>query len=104
MISPSVPSTASRRAEQLGQPVAAPSRPRTRGKGHAETALQVLVEIATNGAAAEGARVSAATAILDCGYGKPRQSVEVEADINLSPRPTVIEFVAPEVGADEGED
>ncbi|MDO8800062.1 hypothetical protein [Phenylobacterium sp.] len=47
-------------------------------KDHAETALQVLVTVANNTQAPSAARVSAATAILDRGYGKPRQSVELE--------------------------
>lgn len=47
-------------------------------KDHAETALQVLVDVATSKAAPEAARVSAASAILDRAYGKPRQSVEVD--------------------------
>ncbi len=45
-------------------------------KAHAETALGVLVEIATTGQS-EAARVSAANAILDRAYGKPMQSVEL---------------------------
>ena len=44
-------------------------------KGHAEAALQALVSVATGGEF-EAARVSAAVAILDRGYGKPRQAVE----------------------------
>lgn len=47
-------------------------------KDHAETALGVLVSIATNDTAGDAARVSAASAILDRAYGKPRQSVEVD--------------------------
>lgn len=43
---------------------------------HAEEALQALVAIATNPEEQAGARVSAATAILDRGYGKPHQSME----------------------------
>ncbi len=43
---------------------------------HADTALQVLVSIATNGQS-EAARVSAANAILDRAYGRPMQAVEV---------------------------
>ncbi len=45
-------------------------------KGHAPRALQVLIDIAVNGEA-EAARVSAANAILDRGYGRPVQGVEV---------------------------
>jgi len=45
-------------------------------KDHAVTALNVLVKIAKSGEA-ESARVSAANAILDRGYGKPVQGVEM---------------------------
>lgn len=41
-------------------------------RSHTEVALGVLVEIAQRGQS-EAARVSAANAILDRGYGKPRQ-------------------------------
>lgn len=44
-------------------------------QGHAENMLGVLVKIATSGES-EAARVSAANAILDRGYGKPIQGVE----------------------------
>lgn len=46
-------------------------------KEHAEKALEVLVGIASDGKAPAAARVSAATAILDRGYGKPSQAVEL---------------------------
>ena len=42
---------------------------------HTADALQVLIEIAKHGES-EAARVSAACAILDRGYGKPSQSHE----------------------------
>jgi hypothetical protein len=44
-------------------------------KKYAGDALQVLFEVATKGTS-EPARVSAAVALLDRGYGKPRQAVE----------------------------
>lgn len=44
-------------------------------RGHTMAALESLVSIARDGAS-ESARVSAAVAILDRGYGKPRQAVE----------------------------
>lgn len=46
-------------------------------RSYTETALNVLVQIAQDGQS-EAARVSAANAILDRGYGKPRQ-LEPEA-------------------------
>ena len=45
--------------------------------GHVEAALSALVQIAAGGRS-ETARVSAACAILDRAYGRPRQTVEVE--------------------------
>jgi len=48
-------------------------------KGHAEKALEVLISVANNSKAAPAARVSAASAILDRGYGKPRQAVDMDA-------------------------
>lgn len=42
---------------------------------HTDTALAVLVEVAKKGES-ETARVSAANAILDRAYGRPRQSLE----------------------------
>jgi hypothetical protein len=42
---------------------------------HTETALKTLVTIATAGQS-EAARISAATAILDRGYGRPPQAVQ----------------------------
>lgn len=42
---------------------------------HTETAINALAQIATAGES-EAARVSAATAILDRGYGKPKQMNE----------------------------
>ena len=44
-------------------------------KEHAEAALRTLVEIAQSGES-EAARVSAANAILDRGYGKAPQAME----------------------------
>jgi hypothetical protein len=54
-------------------------------KDHAETALTVLVEIARQGES-EGARVSAANAILDRAYGKPPQALDHKSsDGSMSP-------------------
>lgn len=46
-------------------------------RDHTDVALSALVDIAMNGES-ESARVSAATALLDRGYGRPRQAVEME--------------------------
>ena len=47
---------------------------------HGATAIDALVKIATKGKS-ESARVSAAIALLDRGFGKPTQPVE--SDVNL---------------------
>lgn len=70
-------------------------------KDHAEAALKVLVNIAESAKAPAAARVSAATAILDRGYGKPPQALDhTSSDGSMSPKPNVIEFVAPDAGED----
>lgn len=46
---------------------------------HTERAVMVLVEVMESEGAAEAARVSAANAILDRGWGKPKQ----EMDLNV---------------------
>ncbi len=47
----------------------------TAAKAHTDTALGTLVEICTDRAAPPSARVSAATALLDRGWGKPTQPI-----------------------------
>lgn len=47
-------------------------------KDHAAKALEVLVSVANSAKSPAAARVSAATAILDRGYGKPRQAVDLD--------------------------
>ncbi len=59
---------------------------------HTEKALEVLVKIATDGES-EAARVSAATAILDRGYGKPGQSVSIGNPDGTALGPNVIQIV-----------
>lgn len=46
-----------------------------RARRHTDKALAALVDIATKGES-ESARVTAAIALLDRGYGKPRQALE----------------------------
>jgi len=54
-------------------------------KEHGEAALSVLVEIATQGES-DAARVSAANAILDRGYGKAPQALDHQSsDGSMSP-------------------
>ena len=49
---------------------------------HTELALGVLVKVAQEGES-ESARVGAANSILDRGYGRPRQAMDVTADVKV---------------------
>lgn len=57
---------------------------------HTRQAIEVLIDIALTGRT-DAARVSAASAILDRGYGKPTAS---DIDRPVASTPTVIELVA----------
>lgn len=46
-------------------------------------ALNVLAQVMKDEAQPAAARVSAASAILDRGHGKPKQSVDVDANISV---------------------
>lgn len=46
---------------------------------HTTAALQVLIDVMGNRGAAPAARVAAATALLDRGYGRPSTAVLIEA-------------------------
>ena len=59
-------------------------------KGHAEKALQALVNIAESGES-EAARVSAANSILDRGYGRPTQAVQHGGEVTVK---TLADFYA----------
>src|SRR5215468_10481360 len=45
---------------------------------HMPAAIEALVSIMNNSKASDAARVSAATALLDRGYGKPQQHIDAE--------------------------
>lgn len=49
---------------------------------YTQDALDVLVAVMKNTETPAAARVSAASAVLDRGHGKPMQSVEVEATVD----------------------
>lgn len=61
-----------------GRPKAS-ARVRDAAREHTEAALAVLVQIAKAGES-EAARVAAANAILDRGYGKPTQPVDGDGE------------------------
>ena len=70
-------------------------------KGYAGEALATLTEIARDRGAPPAARVSAAVAILDRGYGKPTQAVNLGGH-DGGKLVTMIEIVA--ATNDEGDD
>lgn len=45
---------------------------------HTPKAVQALVDVLDNGEASDAAKVSAATAILDRGWGRPKQDLGIE--------------------------
>src|SRR4249919_3994397 len=55
-------------------------------RAHTGEAVQTLVSIMTNPKCAPAARVSAANALLDRGYGKPPQHITGEAPLGYSAR------------------
>jgi len=48
---------------------------------HTETALRVLAGVMTNSEAPHAARVAAATAVLNRGWGAPSQAVELSGEV-----------------------
>lgn len=76
--------------EGAGRPVGSPNRATMDMKArlselarqHTSTALDTLVDVCENGLS-ETARISAATAILDRGFGKPRE-VEQDQDVAVN--------------------
>jgi len=53
----------------------APTQIRSLARGHTETAVNVLAGIMNKEEAADSARVAAASALLDRGWGKPTQPI-----------------------------
>jgi len=56
---------------------------RAAAQEYSDQALQVLVNVATAGES-EAARVAAANAILDRAHGKPKQSLDVDANVKAA--------------------
>jgi hypothetical protein len=56
---------------------------RSLARSHTRTALNVLVGVMRNTKAPAPARIAAANAILDRGWGKPKQAVETSNDSAL---------------------
>lgn len=55
----------------------APTEIKSLARAHTETAIKTLVGVMNQEAAPPAARVSAATALLDRGWGKPSQTVDM---------------------------
>lgn len=59
-------------------------------RAHTADALQVLVDVATDKMADANHRVSAAVAILDRGWGKPKESVDIDAKVAGGTVPMIV--------------
>jgi hypothetical protein len=57
---------------------------RSLARAHTKTALKVLAGIMNEAAAPHTARVSAATALLDRGWGRPKQELEHSGSVDLN--------------------
>jgi hypothetical protein len=69
-------------------------------KQHAGDAIAALIDVALNGRS-ESARVAAANALLDRGYGRPRQAIEHTGNVGASGVMIVPEAPDPETWARE---
>ncbi|MGN8092819.1 DUF5681 domain-containing protein [Methylobacterium sp. 22177] len=83
-----------------GRPKAS-ARVRDAAREHTEAAIQVLVEIAMGGES-EAARVAAANAILDRGYGKPTQPIDGDGEGGAIPTGMTVTFIRPGQPPDAG--
>jgi hypothetical protein len=57
---------------------------RSLARSHTETAIRTLASIMNMSDAPHAARISAAEALLDRGWGKPKQMIEHSGEINTS--------------------
>ena len=78
----------------------APAQIRSLARAHTETALKVLAGIMNQEDCPAAARVSAATAILDRGWGKPTQPIAGDDDAAPITQRIVREIVDPRNIAD----
>ena len=62
----------------------APTDIRSLARQHTALAVKTLVGIAAQRTAPQSARVAAAQALLDRGWGKPKQEVEVNQEVTIS--------------------
>lgn len=64
-------------------------------RSHTAVAIEALVRVASDAAAPSAAQVSAAEAILNRAWGKPKDTVELQG-ADGAPLPLVVQFVRPE--------
>ena len=76
-----------------GNPNKATASIREAAQQYTETAIQTLVEVMSDETAPHSARVSAANSLLDRGYGRPRQELELKPVI-IDPFPEKSELNA----------
>lgn len=57
---------------------------RSLARSHTALAIRTLVGVAAQRTAPQSARVAAATALLDRGWGKPKQELEINQDVTIS--------------------
>ena len=62
----------------------APTDIRSLARQHTALAVKTLVGIASQRTAPHSARVAAATALLDRGWGKPKKELELNQDVTIS--------------------
>lgn len=91
------------RKGQSGNPTGRPkiiAEVRDLARAHTEDAIKALVRIVTSGES-EAARVSAAQALLDRGWGKPSQSIDIggQQDNPLK----VVQVYLPDNGRDKAQ-
>ena len=58
-----------------------PTEIKSLARAHTDTALRVLAKIMTEDSAPHAARVAAANCLLDRGWGKAMQSVEISGEV-----------------------
>ena len=61
-----------------------PTDIRSLARSHTQLAIRTLVGIAAQRTAPQSARVAAATALLDRGWGKPKQELDINQEVTLS--------------------
>ncbi|RRN64651.1 hypothetical protein [Caulobacter sp. 602-1] len=69
---------------------------------YSQSALTTLAEIMGNAQSPAAARVAAANAILDRAHGKPKQSVELEGEVDVNQTVTAVEYVVVDAAPGSG--